>query len=110
MVGQFFTFNKVIIHYHKAPILLEAISDTLAAADIYGAISNLKASLENAALLINKLNDGKGTAGQLMTNDTLYANLTSSMESLNALLKDIKTNPDRYVHISLFGKKSAPAL
>jgi phospholipid/cholesterol/gamma-HCH transport system substrate-binding protein len=89
---------------------LEAISDTLAAADIYGAISNLKTSLENAAILINKLNDGKGTAGQLITNDTLYANLTSSMESLNALLKDLKANPDRYVHISVFGKKSTPAL
>jgi phospholipid/cholesterol/gamma-HCH transport system substrate-binding protein len=88
---------------------LETISDTLAAADIYAAVSNLKSSLEKAALLIDKLNNGKGTAGQLLTNDSLYANLTNSLESLNVLLKDVKVNPNRYVHFSLFGKKSTPS-
>jgi phospholipid/cholesterol/gamma-HCH transport system substrate-binding protein len=89
---------------------LETISDSLAAADIYGAVSNLKASLEKAARLIDNINNGKGTAGQIMTNDSLFVNLANSMESLNLLLKDLKTNPRRYVHFSLFGKKSAPAM
>lgn len=89
---------------------LETISDTLAAADIYSAVSNLKASLEKAALLLDKLNKGEGTAGQLLTNDTLYANLSNSLESLNMLLQDLKANPNKYVHFSLFGKKSAPAM
>jgi len=84
---------------------LESISDTLAAADIYGSVSKLKASLENAALLMNNMNDGKGTAGQLLTNDTLYTNITNSLESLNLLLQDMKANPKRYVHFSVFGKK-----
>lgn len=87
---------------------LEAITDTLAAADIYTSVSNLKASLENAALMINNLNNGKGSAGQLLTNDTLYTNLTQSLESLNILLQDMKANPKRYVHFSIFGKKSTP--
>jgi phospholipid/cholesterol/gamma-HCH transport system substrate-binding protein len=89
---------------------LETISDTLAAADIYSAVSNLKSSLEKAALLLDKLNKGEGTAGQILTNDTLYTNLTNSLESLDILLKDVKANPKRYVHFSLFGKKSAPAM
>ena len=42
-------------------------------------------------------------------NDTLYTNLTNSLESLNVLLKDMKTNPKRYVHFSVFGKKSTPS-
>ena len=85
---------------------LESISDTLAAADIYTSVANLKTSLENASSILDKLNKGKGTAGQILTNDTLYTNLSSSLESLNILLQDIKTNPKRYVHFSLFGKKS----
>jgi phospholipid/cholesterol/gamma-HCH transport system substrate-binding protein len=89
---------------------LETISDTLAAADIYSAVSNLKSSLEKAALLLDKLNKGEGTAGQILTNDTLYTNLANSLESLNMLLQDLKANPRRYVHFSLFGKKSAPAM
>lgn len=88
---------------------LEAITDTLAAADIYTSVSNLKESLEKTAILIDNLNNGKGSAGQFITNDTLYTNLTNSLESLNVLLLDMKENPKRYVHFSLFGKKSTPA-
>jgi phospholipid/cholesterol/gamma-HCH transport system substrate-binding protein len=88
---------------------LEAISDTLAAADIYNTVLNLKSGLEKTALLLENLNEGKGSAGQLLTNDSLYANLTNSLESLNELLKDMKANPKRYVHFSIFGKKNIPS-
>jgi phospholipid/cholesterol/gamma-HCH transport system substrate-binding protein len=88
---------------------LEAISDTLSAADIYSSVSNLKNSLEKAAKMIDNLNNGKGSAGQFMTNDTLYSNLTNSLASLNSLLKDLKANPKRYVHFSVFGKKATPS-
>ncbi len=84
---------------------LKLISDTLASADLYASVTNLKTSLEKTSVLLGNLNDGKGTAGQLVTNDTLYNNLSSSLESLNILLKDIKDNPKKYVHFSLFGKK-----
>jgi phospholipid/cholesterol/gamma-HCH transport system substrate-binding protein len=86
---------------------LESITDSLAAADIYTTVLNLKSSLENASNLIDNLNEGKGTAGQLLTNDSLYINLNNSLASLNLLLEDMKTNPKRYVHFSLFGKKSS---
>ncbi len=85
---------------------LESVTDTLAAADIYGSILNLKASLEKASKMIDNMNKGKGTAGQFLTNDTLYTNLTNSLENLNLLLQDLKANPKRYVHFSVFGKKS----
>jgi phospholipid/cholesterol/gamma-HCH transport system substrate-binding protein len=88
---------------------LETISDTLAASDIAGSVANLKASLVKAASLMDNLNKGKGSAGQFLTNDTLYTNLSGSLESLNMLLKDMKANPKRYVHFSLFGKKNIPS-
>ena len=88
---------------------LETISDSLKASDISAAVSNLKASLEKASKLMENLNQGKGSAGQFLTNDTLYANLSGSLESLNLLLKDMKANPKRYVHFSIFGKKNAPS-
>jgi phospholipid/cholesterol/gamma-HCH transport system substrate-binding protein len=87
---------------------LAAITDTLSAADIYSTVSNLKASLEKAAAMMENINSGKGSAGQFLTNDTLYINLSSSLESLNELLLDMKANPKRYVHFSIFGKKSTP--
>ena len=87
---------------------LENIADTLAAADIYNSVNNLKSSLEKAAILMENLNNGQGTAGQLMTNDSLYTNLSNSLGSLNMLLQDLKANPKRYVHFSVFGKKNIP--
>ena len=88
---------------------LETITDTLAASDIYASVTNLKKSLEKAALMIDNMNKGKGSAGQFLTNDTLYTNMTNSLESLNVLLQDMKANPKRYVHFSIFGKKSTLA-
>ena len=85
---------------------LESITDTLAAADLYQSVRNLKNGLENASILIDNLNIGQGTAGKLMTDDSLYINLSNSLESLNELLMDLKNNPGKYVHFSLFGRKN----
>ena len=87
---------------------LENIADTLAAADIYSSVNNLKSSLEKVSVLMGNLNNGQGTAGKLITNDSLYTNLSNSLESLNLLILDMKANPKRYVHFSLFGKKNIP--
>jgi phospholipid/cholesterol/gamma-HCH transport system substrate-binding protein len=84
---------------------LQSISDTLAAADISSTISNLKAGLEKTTELIKNLNEGGGTAGQLLTNDSVYTNLNLSLKNLNLLLEDLKNNPKRYMHFSVFGKK-----
>jgi phospholipid/cholesterol/gamma-HCH transport system substrate-binding protein len=87
---------------------LETITDTLAAADLYPTLINLKATLENTAVLIEGMNEGKGTTGKLFTDDSLYTNLNSSIRSLDILLQDIQAQPKRYVHFSLFGKKDKP--
>jgi phospholipid/cholesterol/gamma-HCH transport system substrate-binding protein len=88
---------------------LQTISDTLVAADLYTTVSNLKTTLQKTSQLMDGLNKGKGTAGQLFTNDSLYISLNNGIASLDSLLKDVKANPKRYVHFSLFGKKNKPA-
>jgi phospholipid/cholesterol/gamma-HCH transport system substrate-binding protein len=86
---------------------LKTITDTLAAADLYKTVTNLKSTLEKTSQLMEGVNKGKGTAGQLFTNDSLYKSLNSGIASLDSLLKDVKANPKRYVHFSLFGKKTS---
>jgi phospholipid/cholesterol/gamma-HCH transport system substrate-binding protein len=51
---------------------------------------------------IDKLNRGEGTAGKLISDRDAYDRLTLALESLDALLKDVKENPKRYVKFSLF--------
>jgi phospholipid/cholesterol/gamma-HCH transport system substrate-binding protein len=55
--------------------------------------------------LMSRINRGEGTLGKLAKNDSLYNNLNSSAASLDRLLKDLESNPKRYVHFSIFGKK-----
>jgi len=88
---------------------LESITDTIAASDIYSSMASLKRSLEGTSGILKNLNEGKGSAGQLLTDDSLYTNLSGSLESLNLLLQDMKANPKKYVHFSLFGKKNIPS-
>jgi phospholipid/cholesterol/gamma-HCH transport system substrate-binding protein len=88
---------------------LKNISDSLAAADIYTTITNLKTTLDRTAKLMDGMNKGKGTAGKLFTNDSLFINLNNTVADLDLLLKDLKANPKRYVHFSLFGKKNLPS-
>jgi phospholipid/cholesterol/gamma-HCH transport system substrate-binding protein len=87
---------------------LKTISDTLAAADLYATVTNLKMTLEKTASIMEKMNEGEGTAGKLFTSDSLYINLNNSVRSLDLLLKDLKENPKRYVNVSVFGKKNDP--
>ncbi|HVN59476.1 MAG TPA: MlaD family protein [Bacteroidales bacterium] len=84
---------------------MKTISDTLASADLYKTVVNLKSTLERTSVLLGKMNEGKGTAGKIATNDSLYINLNNSIHNLDLLLKDIKENPRRYINVSVFGGK-----
>jgi phospholipid/cholesterol/gamma-HCH transport system substrate-binding protein len=41
-----------------------------------------------------------------MNDQTLYYDLHSTVQSADSLLTDLKARPKRYVHFSLFGRKS----
>jgi len=84
---------------------LASISDTVASSDLAGALGSLRSSLVSADSILSGLSTGNGTAGKLMTDDSLYSNLNNSLNSLDLLLQDMKANPKKYVHFSLFGKK-----
>ena len=84
----------------------EAISDSLAQADIKTTVNNAKEALASASEVMDKINRGEGTLGQLINNDTLYTNLTKSSQELEWLLEDMRIHPNRYIHFSVFGKRN----
>jgi len=56
-------------------------------------------------MIIGRLESGEGSMGMILNDKTLYDNLINSSEALDVLLTDLKENPKRYVHFSIFGKK-----
>lgn len=84
------------------------ISDTLLNANLGATIQKMELTLSNVNSLMDSLKIGKGTLGKLMTDDQLYTNLTNASKEMEELLREMKLNPKRFVHFSLFGKKAKP--
>jgi len=84
---------------------LSNMTDSLAKAELKQAITNADKSMKELNILLAGINQGQGTLGKLAKNDTLYYNLNRSTEDLDKLLKDLRYNPERYIHFSVFGRK-----
>ncbi len=82
-----------------------AVSDSLKQSDLKELITHANETFAKTSELFGKINEGQGTAGQLVVNDSLYNNLNSAVASLDSLLIDLKDHPGRYVRVSVFGKK-----
>lgn len=81
------------------------ISDSLAKSNLTAAVNNADIALSQASGIMNKINRGEGTMGMLINNDSLYRKLDKSAEDLDKLLLDLRINPERYVRVSVFGRK-----
>jgi len=84
---------------------VDYITDSIAQANIRTLVNNAQSTVDNANALIAGVKNGQGTVGQLIRNDSLYNNLNKTIESLDLLIKDIKSNPSKYINVTIFGKK-----
>lgn len=84
------------------------ISNDLAKANLGETAKKLETTLANVNGLLANVNNGKGTIGKLMTDEEVYTNLTKATKELEELLRELKLNPKRFLHFSLFGKKAKP--
>jgi phospholipid/cholesterol/gamma-HCH transport system substrate-binding protein len=80
-------------------------SDSLSQVKLGSTVNSLNATIRDLQGVVKGINEGQGTLGKLAGNDSLYVNLDKTAASLNMLLSDMKSNPRRYVHFSLFGGK-----
>ncbi len=89
------------------PILsnTSSLTDSLQALQLNKTVNELNASIAGIQGILADVNNGQGTLGKLASDDSLYVNLDRTAASLDALLGDMKNNPRRYVHFSLFGGK-----
>jgi phospholipid/cholesterol/gamma-HCH transport system substrate-binding protein len=84
------------------------VSQNLSAVDIDNIVKKAENAVDNFNELSKKLNSTDGSIGKLMNDDKLYNNIEAATKELEQLLRDLKLNPKRYVHFSLFGKSPDP--
>lgn len=87
---------------------LNQISDSLATVNIKSMLDRYNQVAQNLNQILEQVNRGEGTAGKLINDPEVYQHLDETLNALQSLINDLKENPKRYVHFSLFGKKNKP--
>ncbi|MDA3820792.1 MAG: MlaD family protein [Candidatus Delongbacteria bacterium] len=78
------------------------LSDSLKAAQLTQTLNQANKAINNVAVITDKINQGKGSLGLLVNNDSLYYELESASANLNRLVQDMRINPKRYIDLRLF--------
>ena len=84
---------------------LGSITDSIASANLAQTIKNLESTIGEFDQVLSGIENGEGSIGKLLKDEGLYNNLEGASKQLEQLLQDMKLNPKRYVHFSLFGKR-----
>ena len=92
----------------KTSTNLETITDSIAAVNTAQMLKDLSGSISALNQITSSMARGEGSLGALIKDDNLYQDLRILTEDAQNLLKDIKSQPKRYVHFSLFGRKDEP--
>lgn len=100
------SLNKTLENAEHISTNLSKMTDSLAAANLKKTIEDLQSTIDNVDQIMASVENGEGSIGKLLKDEKLYDNLEGASKQLEELLQDMKLNPKRYVHFSLFGKKA----
>lgn len=88
---------------------LEGTTNKLNQVDLVGIANSAQGSLNNVNNITAKLNSSlqskNNSLGMLLNDNQFALHLDSTAMNASRLLEDLKNNPKRYVHFSLFGRK-----
>ncbi|AHM61906.1 hypothetical protein D770_18270 [Flammeovirgaceae bacterium 311] len=86
-------------------VKMNQLADSLNDLQLQQTVAQANEAMQNLQAITQNLQQGQGSLGKLMYDDSLYTNLNQSSESLNRLLMDVQQNPGRYIDLrfSLIG-------
>ena len=77
------------------------VSDSLKMIDYNRLVASLENCISEVNILVEGINNGVGSAGLIMKNDSLYYNVNATVVTLQSLLEEIKANPKK-LKLSVF--------
>lgn len=75
------------------------------AQDAAGTLQGVDEVVAQLQQLASQMNNPNSSVGKLMNDAGIYDHLDSTLTNASRLLEDLRANPTRYVHFSVFGKK-----
>lgn len=81
------------------------LSDTLKNTDIVGTVKEAKEALAGVSTMMDEINNGEGSAHQLIYSDSLINNINGMVQEAQSLVENIQAHPNRYLQFAVFGGK-----
>lgn len=97
--------GKTDIHQTVTKVNATMDSAVLTIDELKTTLSQTSKSLDNLQSILGAIKNGEGSASKLIYDPNLYNNLNATSRELSLLLQDLRLNPKRYAHFSVFGKK-----
>ena len=82
---------------------IHRITENLSEADLKATVARADEAITEVKNLVAAANSEQGTLGKLLKDNSLYNDSNHTVNSADSLLIDLKANPKRYVHFSLWG-------
>ena len=100
------SINSSFNNINKTSENLIQITDSILLSQIKPMINNFELVGKKLNITLRKIENNQGTLGKLINDEVLYNNLITSSKELESLIIDLKSNPKKYVHFSVFGRKN----
>ena len=96
--------NSIIVNADQSLKNFSNLSENFEELDLV--IENLSKSSTNINSITNEIKAGNGFVNKVVYDEGFVKSLDQISLNINLLLEDLRMNPKRYVHFSLFGKKN----
>ena len=96
--------NSIIVNADQSLKNFSNLSENFDELDLV--IENLSKSSTNINSITSEIKAGNGLVNKVVYDEMFVESLDQISSNINLLLEDLRMNPKRYVHFSLFGKKN----
>ena len=96
--------NSIIVNADQSLKNFSNLSENFDELDLV--IENLSKSSTNINSITSEIKSGNGLVNKVVYDEVFVESLDQISSNINLLLEDLRMNPKRYVHFSLFGKKN----
>jgi len=95
----------IMSNLNQATSDFTGVSSQLKQMDLNATMRHVDNTIQNLEQVTNQLNSKDNSLGLMLHDRSMYDHLDSTFANASNLLLDLKLNPKRYVHFSVFGKK-----
>jgi phospholipid/cholesterol/gamma-HCH transport system substrate-binding protein len=92
----------ILSNLNKVSSDMSILSGNLKEVDIQRTVATLDQTVGNINKITQQLNDSTNSLGLLLNDRALYQHLDSTAQNASNLLLDLRQNPKKYVHFSIF--------